>query len=80
VEAEIVRAFYEQHGRRWLDEPIPALGGRTPREAARVRAGRSRLVALLQEFENLSARQRQAGRPAYDFGWMWAELGLARPR
>jgi hypothetical protein len=80
VEAEIVGAFYAQHYRRWLDEPIPALGGRTPREAARLRAGRSRLVALLQEFENLSARLRLAGRPACDFGWMWAELGLERPR
>jgi len=22
---------------------------------------------------------RLAGRPAHDFGWMWAELGLERP-
>ncbi len=80
VEGDIVGAFYEQHYRRWLDEPIPALGGRTPREAARLRDGRPRLVALLQQFENLSARQRLAGQPAYDFGWMWAELGLKRPR
>ena len=25
------------------------------------------------------ARQRRAGHPAYDFGWMWEELGLDRP-
>jgi hypothetical protein len=29
--------------------------------------------------ESMSARERLAGRPAYDFGWMWAELGLERP-
>jgi len=30
-------------------------------------------------FENMSARQRLEGRAAYDFDWMWAELGLTRP-
>jgi hypothetical protein len=29
--------------------------------------------------ENLSARERLEGRSAYDFGWMWGELGLERP-
>ncbi len=79
VEAEVVGQFYGQHYGRWLDEPIPALGNRTPRHAARLKSVRPKLVALLQEFENLAARQRLAGRPAYDFGWMWAELGLERP-
>ena len=79
IEAQMVGEFYEQHYRRWLDEPVPALGNRTPREAARLKTGRPKLVALLQEFENMAARQRLEGRPAYDFGWMWAELGLERP-
>jgi hypothetical protein len=79
IEAQVVGQFYEQHYRRWLDEPVPALGNRTPREAARLKAARPRLVALLQEVENMAARQRLEGRPAYDFGWMWAELGLRRP-
>jgi hypothetical protein len=32
-----------------------------------------------ERVESMSARERLAGRPAYDFGWMWAELGLTRP-
>jgi hypothetical protein len=79
VEAQVVGEFYEQHYRRWLDEPVPALGNRSPREAARLKTGRPKVVALLQEFENMAARQRLEGRPAYDFGWMWGELGLPRP-
>jgi hypothetical protein len=79
VQAQVVGEFYEQHYRRWLDQPIPALGNRTPREAARLERVRPKLVDLLQEFENTAARQRLAGEPAYDFGWMWAELGLERP-
>lgn len=35
VAAEIVGAYYDKHYRAWVDEPLPALGGQTPREAAR---------------------------------------------
>lgn len=77
--AEIVQAFYERHYRGWLDEPLPALDGRTPREAARLKSARPRVIALLKDMENGSARERLAGRPAYDFGWMWSPLGLERP-
>jgi hypothetical protein len=64
---------------RWLDEPVPALDGRTPREAAALKSARPQLISLLKGMENLSERDRRAGRPAYDFGWMWGELGLDRP-
>jgi hypothetical protein len=79
VEAELVHAYNDRHYRAWVDAPLPALGGRTPREAARSKAGRPRVVGLLKDMESFSARERLAGRPAYDFGWMWAELGLDRP-
>ena len=38
-----------------------------------------KLISLLKAMEHASARDRRAGRPAYDFGWMWEELGLDRP-
>ncbi|MGH7413121.1 MAG: hypothetical protein ACREKJ_02840 [Candidatus Rokuibacteriota bacterium] len=79
VEAELVHTYYDQHYRTWVDTPLPALAGQTPRAAARSKAGRPRVVALLKDMESLSAREQRAGRPAYDFGWMWAELGLERP-
>jgi hypothetical protein len=79
VEAEVVGELYERHYRDWPDEPVPALGNRTPRQAARLKTVRPRLVALLKDFENHSERMRREGRPAYDFGWIWQELGLERP-
>jgi hypothetical protein len=79
VAAQVVAAHYEKHYRAWVDTTLPALGGQTPREAAASNAARPRLVALLKDMESLSARERLAGRPAYDFTWMWAELGLERP-
>jgi hypothetical protein len=34
-------------------------------------------VALLKDFESQAERQRRAGQPAYDFDWIWNELGLS---
>ncbi len=79
VQAELIGQFLEQHYGGWLDTPLPALNGRTPREAAALKSVRPKLISLLKHMESSSARDRRAGRPAYDFGWMWAELGLARP-
>jgi hypothetical protein len=49
-----IRQVLEQHilemERRWLDESIPALGGRTPREAAADPIGREELSQLLDSF------------------------------
>jgi hypothetical protein len=79
VQAEILGGCYDKHYRAWVDEPLPALRSQTPREAARSKTGRPKVVALLKDMESLSGRERLEGRPGYDFGWMWAELGLDRP-
>ena len=39
---------------------------------------KEKLIALLKDFESHSERQRRSGEIAYDFTWMWAELGLTR--
>ncbi len=79
VEAKLLGEFYEQHYRGWLDEPLPALGGRTPRETTGLKSGRGKVISLLKAMENMAERQRRDGRPACDFGWMWAALGIERP-
>jgi Lon protease-like protein len=75
---KILGEYYENHYRKWLDEPVPVLGNRTPRHAARLKTVRPKLIALLKDFESHSERQRRAGEIAYDFSWMWAQLGLKR--
>jgi hypothetical protein len=42
--------FIADQERGWLDESIPALGGRTPRDAAGDPIGRERLEQLLDSF------------------------------
>lgn len=45
-----LRQQNERHWESWLDTRVPALGNRTPRQAARTPEGRERLDALLAEF------------------------------
>lgn len=47
IHEEMVR----QHWADWLDTRVPALGNKTPRQAAQTRVGRERLEALLAEFD-----------------------------
>ncbi len=51
-----LRQFREQHMKDWLDEAIPALGGLTPRKAARSPNARPKLELLLKEFDQNEAR------------------------
>jgi hypothetical protein len=46
IEAELMAKHWEA----WVDEPVPALGGKTPRQAARSALGRERLEALFADF------------------------------
>jgi hypothetical protein len=48
----LVRELKERHYGNWPDQPLPALGGKTPRQAARTRDGRAQLDLLLRQFEH----------------------------
>ncbi len=78
VPPEFRAALQEQmkaHWEAWLDTPIPALKGQTPRAAALTPQGRERLEALLMEYEyrNDSALQPEL-RP--DIAELRRKLGL----
>jgi hypothetical protein len=40
--------YLRKHYTQWIDSPLPALDGRTPREAAESAYGREQVEALLQ--------------------------------
>jgi hypothetical protein len=75
----VARCSKDRHYRTWPDVPLPALGGRTPRHAARLKTLRPRLIDLLKDLENHEARDAGPDSPAYAFRWMWRELGLEPP-
>ena len=77
-ERQAVHAALDQHYRRQLDEPVPALGNISPRRAARSAKGREKLVAWLKLLENHTAKHDPADPMAsYDLSWLWRELDIA---
>jgi hypothetical protein len=53
---ELLAQLEEQMLRQWIDEKIPALGGLTPRQAAKTATGRRQVLALIEESQQM---QRQ---------------------
>jgi hypothetical protein len=55
-ERQIIHSSMDDHYRRQLDAPLPALGNMSPRDAARSKQGREKLIAWLKLLENHSAK------------------------
>lgn len=73
-----LHALLDRQYRKTLSEPVPMLGGKTPRQAARSAKGRVALANWLKDLERTSARLPPDDPVReYDFGWMWQELGVA---
>jgi hypothetical protein len=72
---DLERQLLDDHYRCWLDEPLPALEGRSPREASRG-AQRDKIELLLRGIENRAERARRDGAAWPDLRWLRDELGL----
>jgi hypothetical protein len=70
-------SYLENYYKEWMDEKIPALDGKTPREAANDGEGRQKLLGMLRDLENDQERKRKKGEPCFDVGFMKKELGLS---
>ena len=78
----IVHEYLDRHYRDVLDQPVPMLGGETPRAAAKTDSGRIKVVAWLKMMENRTAKSADPDSPmaTYSFGWLWTELGVSELR
>ena len=63
VQAKIKEMMWE-HYRKWPQEKIPALGGKTPLQAVKTRDGHEMVEALLLEFERTGKRSNPPLDPA----------------
>ena len=68
----------QKHMSAWPDQEIPALGGKTPREAVKTKAGREKVIGLVKDMENGESRKKKAGEPFIDLGPPLNELGIGR--
>ncbi|RME42433.1 MAG: DUF2384 domain-containing protein, partial [Chloroflexi bacterium] len=78
AEAETAAILHEEYA-AWVDRPIKALDGKTPREAVKRPEGRSHVIELLKAIEFLEEERRRAGKPWYDVNQIRRELGLPIP-
>ncbi len=69
VQAEVIGQYLREHYRRWIHEPVPALGGKTPAAAARSKQGRAQVARLIDEAERTSSKMPGGDDPA-----LWDEL------
>jgi hypothetical protein len=78
----IVHEAMDRHYRDTLDQPVPALGNKTPRAAVKTASGRAKVVAWLKLMENQTAQAgvSDSAMASYSFDWMWTELGIAELR
>ena len=73
--ADYMATFREQQDRAWLDNPVPALNGHTPRAAAQDPALRPTLIRLLKlRVHSVDARNLEEG-TRHDITWLLRELG-----
>lgn len=80
IARQITHDYMDKHYRETLDSPLPALNGKSPRQAVRSKIGREKVIDWLKLLENRGARHGDVPMAGYDFGWMWAELGLEEHR
>ena len=78
-QTRLAQQIYEHIYAKWADEPIPALGGRTPRRAVETPEGRRGVVRLIKSYETAEfKRAREERREPADLGFLWRQADLAR--
>lgn len=79
VPTEVMQQILESHYKDWAEDHIPALDGRTPREAVRTAEGREAVIGLLKLYEEGEARTaRNEGREPASLQFLWDAVGLDR--
>jgi len=79
IPTEVMQQVLEGHYRNWAEDPIPALDGRTPREAVETPEGRAAVIGLLKLYEQGEARSaRKEGREPASLQFLWDAVGLDR--
>jgi hypothetical protein len=76
VEREIILQMKAKHYATWADDPLPALGGKTARQAVQTKSGRKAVLDLIRNMENGEARRAKGGELAFDFTPIRKTLGL----
>jgi hypothetical protein len=73
---EQLKQIAAAHWQSWFDEKIPALGNKTPRQAAKTKDGQERLEALFSHYEYRNSNSDKKNLFEADIIYLKKELGL----
>jgi hypothetical protein len=77
VQAEILSKFHEQHYRQFMDSPVPMLENKTPRQAAKNKMLRPKLIDLMKlHVHGIEKQNQENPYLSLDIDWVLDELGL----
>jgi len=79
VQAQL-KAMMKAHWDNWFNEPIPMLGNKTPRQAAKTKAGQEKLGALLAHYDRMDKDAGENNLLKVDINYLRKELGLLDSR
>lgn len=74
---EAVKGMLNKHWQGWLDSELPALGGKTPRQAVQTADGREAVQALLRDLESHDVNPAMPVSQQPYIDWARKELGLS---
>ncbi|MDR2123986.1 MAG: SEC-C domain-containing protein [Desulfovibrio sp.] len=79
VQQQIMSEYFDEHYKSWPAMSLPALNGKTPLQAVRLKNYRPKVVELLKQIENGEAKRAgETGLPPFDIAFLWERLGLTR--
>jgi hypothetical protein len=77
IRAEVLGKFHEQHYRQFIDSPVPMLDNKTPRQAARDKKLRPKLIDLIKIYlHGIAKKNCEDHCFNLDIDWVIDELGL----
>lgn len=77
LQQQIIQQYKAEHYEKWISMPIPALNGKTPLQAVKLKTMRPKVIELLKQMERGEAKQaQQSGIPAFDIGFVRQLIGL----
>ncbi len=76
-ERRVIESLLRNHYERWIDEPLPVLDGKTPRQAAATVEGRAKVEELIKNIENIEARKRLNQEISVDLSFLRQRLSAS---
>ena len=79
LKQQILNEYLVRHYEEWPSIPLPALNGKTPLAAAKLKSLRPKLIDLLKQIEQGEARRaKEEGIQPIDLSFLWERLNIER--